>query len=36
MNFKGLLVATVGVFLVYMAVKGTFKDVWKSLTSAGK
>ena len=33
MNFKGVLLALVGVFLVYIAVKGTYKDVWKSLTA---
>ena len=35
MNWKGLAVATVGVLLVYWAVKGTYKDVWKALTSKG-
>lgn len=36
MDAKGLIVATVGVFLIYMAVKGTYKDVWKALTAGGK
>lgn len=35
MNWKGLLVATGGVFLVYIAVKGTRKDVWNALTRKG-
>lgn len=36
MNFKGLLVASVGVFVVYIAVKGTGKDVWNVLANKGK
>lgn len=33
MNFKGLLLGGVGAFLIYMAVKGTYRDVWKAMSA---
>lgn len=35
MNFKGILVAGLGIFLVYIAVTGRYKDVYKALTYKG-
>lgn len=35
MNFKGLLLAGAGVFLIYIAVKQTYKPVWAALTKGG-
>jgi predicted heme/steroid binding protein len=32
MNWKGVLLAAVGGFLIYMAVNGTYKDVWKAIS----
>ena len=35
MNFKGLLLAGVGVFLIYIAVKDTRAAVWAALSPKG-
>ena len=35
MNWWGLVVATLGVFLVWIAVTGRYKDVGKALTYKG-
>ena len=35
MNAKGLIVATVGFFIIYIAVKDTYKDVFKAMSRKG-
>ena len=35
MNFKGVLLAIVGGFLIYIAVTKRYRDVWKALAQKG-